>query len=118
MQSTDPHPFIASAAAAGNAAASAAEFDDGEAPPVVSVPLVSPSFGGAVAGRLAGNDLFICYSGPAPFGSQIDELLAGVAFQLQWVRSERIVVETLHFDATFNDLTGVGSDDGDEGGDE
>lgn len=116
MQHTDPHRFIASAAAALTAAASAAQSDDDEAPHVVTLPIVSSSFGGAVAARLVDNDLFVSYSGPAPFGAQIDELLKAVAFQLQWVRSGRLVVESLRFDATFRDESG--DDCADEEGDE
>ena len=115
MQSTAPRQSDSGAAAAGGLSSSWPEADD---TPTLAVPIVQPAFGGAVAGRLVGNDLFVSYSGPSPFGEEIDELLRAVAFQLQWVRSsQRIPVFTVCFKADFTDLTGD-ADEADDGADE
>lgn len=77
----------------------------------IALPLIRPDFGGIVAARLIDIDLVLSYSGPAPFGAELDELFGSVALHLQAARRLRFV-DSLRLVAAFTDDD---ADDQDEG---
>lgn len=91
MQDVDPSPAAAAVA---------------EAPPSILIPPIRPPFGGAIAARLEGGELFVSFAGPPPFGDEVGELLDAVAECLATARLNRFYVDRLHFTATFAEEAG------------